>query len=297
MKLPEHLSLKQSVNWLEDAIITLSGPALAISGIIAGVDLLTGGNMLKQIWWLSLAWAICLLLTLDFQVLSLGARAHKVYLSDKSGRRKLGELLLAVAIAAVISYVSIQMQSIIARSNSAGLDITTATAQLGINPIWLIWERSALVLVLIFMSGWFREEQGERLANTTNTPTITPTDEALKQLAEQVSILALSVTQITTTVTEVKTTVATIAQGEQQTIPERTGANEQAFIIDAGSEQHEQESFVANAEGEQDTNTGERIKTALASNTALSDRELASLVGCSPSTANKWRRRIQQAAA
>jgi hypothetical protein len=296
MKLPEHLSLKQSVNWLEDAIITLSGPALAISGIIAGVDLLTGGNMLKQIWWLSLAWAICLLLTLDFQVLSLGARAHKVYLSDKSGRRKLGELLLAVAIAAVISYVSIQMQSIIARSNSAGLDITTATAQLGINPIWLIWERSALVLVLIFMSGWFREERGERLANT---PTITPTDEALKQLAEQVSILALSVTQITTTVTEVKTTVATIAQVEQPAIPERTGASEQAFIIDAGSEQHEQESFVANAEGEQgeqDTNTGERIKTALASNTALSDRELASLVGCSPSTANKWRRRIQQAA-
>src|SRR5438270_5642385 len=147
MKQSSDVNLKQSVNWLEDAIITLSGPALAISGIIAGVDLLTGGNILKQIWWLSLAWAICLLLTLDFQVLSLGARSHKVYLSDKSTKRKIGEIVIAVAIAAAISYVSIQMQSIIARSNSAGLDIATATVQLGINPIWLIWERSALVLV------------------------------------------------------------------------------------------------------------------------------------------------------
>jgi len=60
------------MNSLEDAIITLSGPALAISGIIAGVDLLTGGHILQQSPALALAWAICLLLTLDFQVLALG---------------------------------------------------------------------------------------------------------------------------------------------------------------------------------------------------------------------------------
>jgi hypothetical protein len=146
--------LKTATHKLEDSIITLSGPALAISGILAGVDLLTGGTMMTHTTWLQFAWAITLLISLDFQVLALGARAHRIY-----QRRGWWELLLAIAIAAAISYVSIQMQSIIARANSAGLDIATATAQLGINPIWLIWERSALVLILIFLSGWFREEQ------------------------------------------------------------------------------------------------------------------------------------------
>ena len=112
------VSLRKAVYALEDAVITLSGPALAVSGIIAGVDLLTGGTMLKDVGWLSMAWAICLLLTLDFQVLALGARAHRIYLSDKSRWRKVGEIALAFLMAAGISSVSIQMQSIIAIMNS-----------------------------------------------------------------------------------------------------------------------------------------------------------------------------------
>jgi hypothetical protein len=112
--------IKALTNRLEDSIITFSGPALAISGIIAGMDLLTGGNMMRQAAWLSLAWAICLLLTLDFQVLSLGARARHVYQSDKSARRKIAEVAIAVVLAVGISFVSIQMQSIIARQQRAG---------------------------------------------------------------------------------------------------------------------------------------------------------------------------------
>jgi hypothetical protein len=282
MKLSEDVNLKQSVNWLEDAIITLSGPALAISGIIAGVDLLTGGHFMQNMAWLTLAWAITLMLTLDFQVLTLGVRAKRIYLSDKKGKRKGVEIVLACLIAAAIAIVSIQMQSIIARSNGVGISVEQATLQLGINPLWLIWERSALVLFLIFLAGWFREEQGERkdeqATNDVNAPMSTPTDEVLNRLVEQVSVLAISVTQITTTVTQ-------ITQSEQKALPERAGANGQTEIS--------ARTLVESEQGEQDTSIGERIKMALASNTALSDRELATLVGCSPSTANKWKRRIQ----
>src|SRR5258708_5868860 len=96
--------LRTKTNQLEDGIITLSGPALAISGILAGIDLLTGGNMMKNVGWLTLAWAVTLLLSLDFQVLSLGARVHHIYLdSKKGGWRKAGEIALAVLIAAAIS--------------------------------------------------------------------------------------------------------------------------------------------------------------------------------------------------
>jgi len=161
MKKPKLLPLNETIHKLEDSIITLSGPALAISGIIAGVDLVTGGHAMQNIPWLTVAWAICLLLTLDFQVLALGARAHKVYLSDKRTGRKIFEVVLIILVAAAISYVSIQMQSIIARVNSANLTIDQAAGQLGINTIALIWERSALVLILIFLSGWFREDEHE----------------------------------------------------------------------------------------------------------------------------------------
>ena len=169
-------SLQEAVKQLEDGIIVLSGPALAISGIIAGVDLVTGGNILKSLSWLTLAWAVTLLLTLDFQVLAFGVRAHRISrAAHKSVVRKCCEILLIVLIAAGISFVSIQMQSIIARSQamvtvldrsghevSRPISIDEATIQLGINPLALIWERSTLVLVLIFMSGWLREDDSQQ---------------------------------------------------------------------------------------------------------------------------------------
>ena len=138
-------SLKRLTSGLED-------------GIIAGVDLVTGGNILKNQPALTLIWAITLLLTLDFQVLALGVRGHRIYQSNKATGRKVLEVLLVIASAAAISFVSIQMQSIIARVNAEGITIDQAAAQLGISMIALTWERSTLVLVLIFMSGWLREE-------------------------------------------------------------------------------------------------------------------------------------------
>lgn len=213
--------LKPAINRLEDAIITMSGPALAISGIIAGVDLVTGGNMLKAFAWLALVWAICLLLTLDFQVLALGARAHKVYLSkNKETGRKVFEIILAVLVAGAISYVSIQMQSIIARSNSAGLDIATATAQLGINPLALIWERSALVLVLIFLSGWFREGEDETASVSPETA-MAISDETMQLILARLA----KVDELERTITEVRETpVALLETGETEALEAQISA-------------------------------------------------------------------------
>jgi hypothetical protein len=318
------VSLRKAIYALEDAVITLSGPALAVSGIIAGVDLLTGGTMLKDVGWLSMAWAVCLLLTLDFQVLALGARAHRIYLSDKGRWRKAGEIAIAFLMAAGISSISIQMQSIIAIMNSeTRASIASAADQLGINLIGLTWERSALVLVLIFLSGWFRESEQKQKASTVERvnaanganayPNTDTTREAITQLTQQVQQLVVSVTQITTTVTEVKTSVRQITQGrgEQQALPARARAREHPEIVDAGvstfctgdeqsvqREQGEQPVPRANRQGEQheaDANTGERIRAIVASDPTLSDREVAARVGCSPSTANKWKRRLQHA--
>lgn len=206
LSLPK-LSLKGAVNKLENAIITVSGPAIAISGIIAGIDLLTGGSMFKDVRWLSLTWAICLLLTLDFQVLMLGARARRIYGSEKHGGRKIAEIVMIILIAGAISSVSVQMQSIIARSQATivytdrtgqhvrNLTIDEATQQMHIDPVALIWERSALVLVLIFMSGWFRDEEHQdstaqpaQAVSTTAQPQLSSAQPVLntEDLAKQI---------------------------------------------------------------------------------------------------------------
>src|SRR6266700_767053 len=151
-------SLRQAVTGLEDGIIVLSGPAVAVSGIIAGVDLVTGGHILQAAPGLTMTWAITLLISLDFQVLALGVRGMRVYASThKHVAQRCFEIGLIFAIAAGISLVSIQMQSIIARLSAEGITVDQAAAQLGISMLALTWERSILVLVLIFLSGWLRE--------------------------------------------------------------------------------------------------------------------------------------------
>jgi hypothetical protein len=256
------MDLKMATHTLEDAIITLSGPALAVSGILAGVDLLTGGHVMIGLPWLTFAWAITLMLTLDFQVLTLGVRAKRIYLSDKSRKRQLAEIALACIIAASIAFVSVQMQSIIARSNGVGISIEQATIQLGISPFALIWERSALVLFLIFLAGWFREGgQGKQESETI--PLSDETVQLILSKLAKLDQLEQAITQQSILVTE---------EGKQPAMPLLVGEHQ----------------------GEQGANTGERVKTLLANNGRLSDRELAELLGCAPSTANKWRRRIQQ---
>jgi len=254
--------LKTAVNRLEDAIITISGPALAISGIIAGVDLVTGGNAMRNIPWLTLTWAICLLLTLDFQVLALGARAHKVYLStNKATRRKVFEIVLACLVAAGVSYVSIQMQSIIARSNVAEISIDQAAAQMGINTIALIWERSALVLVLIFLSGWFREDEHEK------TPQLEPVEasvnpEVLNVLVEKLETLSITVNQLT--------------NPSMPALPAPTRDAENSL-------ENEQPIYSA-----QFASKEQEIAAILAQRPDASAQEIAQEASCSVRTAEKW---------
>jgi transposase len=309
-------SLKHAVATLEDGIIVLSGPALAISGIIAGVDLVTGGNVLKSISWLGLVWAITLLLTLDFQVLALGVRAHRVYSSGKHAGQKVVEILLVVLIAAAISFVSIQMQSIIARVNAeAGLSIDQAAAQLGINTIALIWERSTLVLVLIFMSGWLREHPEEQAQPLAPPPAPAPhpaiSEETVQLILARLATLdrweqALAAQQQTQT--------GPVSISEQARAVRQLAAPEQSHTqADASQSQAppgEQEMALENpqaifrTEGEESEASppiySERfqskeqvIAAILAQRPGASAEEIAQEAGCTVRTAAKWLQRFQ----
>lgn len=98
--------------------------------------------------------------------------------------------------------------------------------------------------------------------------------------------------------TEWKHDLAEIApqdEREHKTPPVRTSAHQKA-VIDAPPR------LQANAntkrkQGEQGSTIEQRVRSTLANHPNLSDRELAAIVGVSPSTANKWRKRIEQSAA
>jgi hypothetical protein len=280
-------SLNRAIHNLEDAIITVSGPALAISGIIAGVDLVTGGNMLRSVGWLAMAWAICLLLTLDFQVLALGARAHRVYQSDsKSNGRKVFEVALALTVAIAISYVSIQMQSIIARSNAVtpALSIEQATLQMGINPIALIWERSSLVLVLIFLSGWFRDDT---VAPTIDSQIAMPEVPAIDIKSEIDSAVSNAIEQamhqFDIAIQDVKTTIIEeVTQHRLIAIPKEAPSKIASIPPQVVDSKLSIDRLAI-------------VKDALIANPTITDPKLAEIASCSINTARKYKKIAKEA--
>jgi hypothetical protein len=294
-------TLKQAVRSLEENIITISGPALAISGVIAGIDVLTSniirtnfpmvGNVLGVVW------AFCLMISLDFQVLTLGVKASRLYRDvNKKGWAKFGEVLLCVLFACAISYVSVQMGTIFAQSLGMGTTFTIedAEARLGINSVWLLYERSALVMLLIFMSGWLRDvEMGPENATQAASAPLQGSQqselaEALKQIAEmnrqqfeamqaaQQQALQVTVAQVT------QVTVEAVRESLLQagSVPLQIAAPT-ASKVEVPPFQRDYKS---------------EIEQLLLVNPNITIDEVVTETGCSEPTAKKWLERLAQRA-
>lgn len=298
-------TLKQAVRSLEENIITISGPALAISGVIAGIDVLTS-NIIRNYFpmvgnVLGVVWAVCLMLSLDFQVLTLGVKASRVYRDkQKKGKEKFWETLLCIVIAIAISYVSVQMGTIFAQSLGMGSTFTIedAEARLGINPIWLFYERSALVMLLIFMSGWLRDVEMSPENATQATPAPMPGQqselaEALKQIAEmnrqqfeamqvaQQQALQVTVAQVTqVTVEAVKQSLGELPFNQPLQIAAPT-AHENANVATAPP-------FARDYKPE--------IELLLLENPAITPEEVVQRTSCSLPTAKKWLAKLSESA-
>jgi len=83
---------------------------------------------------------------------------------------------------------------------------------------------------------------------------------------------------------------------EQKPTPARTGAYDKSASNTPIALRANANASTKRKQGEQSANIEQRIRSALTSNPHASDRELAAIANVSPSTANKWRKRIEQAA-
>ena len=290
-------ALSKGVTRLENAIVTLSGPALATSGIIAGVDILTNNLIARYApsagAIAGLVWAICLMLTLDFQVLMLGVRARRIYASSKKGGwQKFGELVLCIAIAAALGYVSLQMGSIFAHMLGTNLTIVQAQADLGINPIALIYERSALVLLLIFLSGWLREHDTPTVGVIEDRVPVTPVPTAIP---EQVApdwrevLQEFAKVQQTTIETVIERTMerVTITQ-----LPQVEQANTPLQIEASAESQNGLISAPARDGMGKIVSYEQSIAAILERDPEATIEQVMSETGCKQKTAEKWMKRL-----
>ncbi len=299
----KQLSLKTGVAHLEDAIITISGPALATSGIIAGVDILTNNLIARYApsagAIAGLLWAICLMLTLDFQVLMLGVRARRIYAgASKSGWQKTGELALCMAIAAALGYVSLQMGSIFARMLGTTLTIVQAQAELGINPIALIYERSALVLVLIFTSGWPRHDTAtvSPPAPVAPSPSAVPAPVApdwREMLQEFAKMQQVTIERTLETVME-RVTITQISQVEQANTPMQIeGPADAQNGLSPAPARDEADMRAQPVSISQLASKEQAVAHVLARNPDATLEQVAQEAACSVRTAEKWYRRLK----
>lgn len=301
-------TLKQVVRSLEENIITISGPALAISGVIAGIDVLTAG-IIKTYFpivgnILGVTWAICLMLTLDFQVLTLGVKASRVYRdAKKKTLQKLCEMLLAVIFACAIGFVSVQMGTIFAQSLGTNYTIEQAEAKLGINPTALFYERSAMVMLLIFMSGWLRDVEEKADENATQAvPTplqgqqSSELADALKQIAEMnrqtlASMQAMQQQQMQVTIEQAtRVTVEAVKQSLEalpfNQVPQLPAPQIQNTVDDAlkASPDNFQQGY------------RQQFEELLKEKPDITVEEAVKIVQCSEPTAKKWLEKLAKSA-
>jgi DNA-binding CsgD family transcriptional regulator len=154
-----------------------------------------------------------------------------------------------------------------------------------------------------------KQQQGE-------TPSVeappTATDEALRQLTEQVTQLNMTVTQITTTVTEVQTTVTQIRGEHARQGMLRHPANQVVAALPASATTEEARRTTASNSGDPgrgaaprtrrtapsneagDVDTRERIRAIWMEDMTLSSRKIAEQIGVSHTTVANHLRAIRE---
>ena len=174
------------------------------------------------------------------------------------------------------------------QQQTRNLTIDEATRDMGINPIALIWERSALVLVLIFMSGWFRDEKTHE-----DAPVITP---ATQPVAPPVSSIS------ETDMQRILSALAEVASLKDEVRQLRTvSVQEVATPVNPQLPEHaESVNPLQNAPSDTDDKPmqglqsyEEIIADLFRDNPQIGDQEAAERAGCSRTTAAKWLKRVR----
>lgn len=254
-----------SVTFLFSFLAITSEPLLAAGIVLSAIDFLQRGQLLSHNPGLAAAWSIAQGLAMEVSVgpvlvnTLLARKEHDPVKMRLYG--VLGVFLFAVGGAMLFLQFTESIMNVQEAQLHPAVLITLFAAR----------TIASLGYIALACTKRVRFSGSVQLDHPTNNPHA----DAVQMLLERVEQLTVTITQITATATQ----TVSQAHSEPLELPERT----EVFAL---SEQSEH--------GEQSANTEQLIRIALLSNPGLTDRQIAEIVRIAPSTANKYRKRIEQ---
>ncbi len=140
--------LAEALTWLEELISMLSGPFLTIGAGIALMGLLTDGAVLLQQPWLITAYGISQSVGVDGMLIG-----SSFLLARAWSRGNVGGVIGNMLLVAVLGYIVYLGGFIFNFTQAFHVDSATALLQLGIDKITWLWQRTAVGVGLVVLSG------------------------------------------------------------------------------------------------------------------------------------------------
>jgi hypothetical protein len=166
------------LRWLEELVVLLSGPMLTLGLGIGLVALLSDGALLVSSPGLLYVWAVAQTVGVDGQLVGMWYRV-----SVALSRKRYGVAAAFGLLGLLLAYVGYVAALVFAYQQAYGLSTTQALAKLGMDSTSWLWQRAAVSVFLVCLSGYLRYR-----APRKETATL---DEKKRAIQEQMELAAL----------------------------------------------------------------------------------------------------------
>jgi hypothetical protein len=139
------------LRWIEELVVLLSGPMLTVGLGIGLVSLLSDGKLLVDAPWLLYAWAVAQAVGVDGQIVGVWYRV-----SVAVSQRRWGVMLAFGLLGLVLGYVGYIAALVFAQQEAYGISTAEALSQLGLDSTSWLWQRAAISVFLVCLSGYLR---------------------------------------------------------------------------------------------------------------------------------------------
>ncbi len=159
MELPLLAGISAFFHWLEEFVVILSGPFLTLGLGIGLVDLLSDGALFVNAPGLLYLWAIAQTVGVDGQLVGTWARVGQAW---RRGRwfSVFGFALLGL----LLAYVGFVAALVFAYQQAYHLTTAGALAKLGFDTVSWLWQRTAVSVGLVCLSGLLRYQKPKPVA-------------------------------------------------------------------------------------------------------------------------------------
>jgi hypothetical protein len=150
-ELPILAGIAACLRWLEELVVLLSGPLLMAGLGIGLVALLSDGQLLVRAPWLVYAWAISQTVGVDGQLVGAWYRV-----SVAVARRRVGVAIAFILLGLLLAYVAYVAALVFSTQQAYHLTTAQALSRLGMDATAWLWQRSAVSVLLVCLSGYLR---------------------------------------------------------------------------------------------------------------------------------------------